>query len=159
LVPKPQNEHAQSLSVGFKQALYTFIKIGEGSFQEEAFCDSYYTKDQKERYTIAYQGKVRHPAHLCTYWSIGYGTSSFQGEVVTIEEALQRKKDDVDRRHSKITSDCLTENQRIATVDFLYQHGINSSGVLYKANTCNISGVYNMLVWWRDRYNGKIAVN
>jgi hypothetical protein len=58
-----------------------------------------------------------------------------------------------------ITSNCLSEHQIIAVVDFLYQHGKNSSNVRLNANKCSINQIYWMFTWWRDRYNGKIAIN
>ena len=155
LTPKTETNNAQGTSEGFKERLYTFIKVGEGSFQEKAFCDSYYTKAQKIQYGI-WPWKIRHPAHLCTYWSIWYGTKSYNGETIAIEEALKRKKEDVDGRLSKITSECLTDNQKIATVDFLYQHWINSSRVLANANACNTNAIFNMFVWWRDEYKDRL---
>jgi hypothetical protein len=54
-----------------------------------------------------------------------------------------------------ITSDCLTANQKIATIDFMYQHGNNSSKVKYNANNCNSKEIYDTIVNWRDLYKSK----
>lgn len=136
--------------------LYSFIKLWEGEFQSVAFCDSYYSNRQKIKYWINSPGKIRHPDHLCTRYSIWFWTKSFLWETITYEEWIKRKQEDVQHRDSMITSTCLTENQRIAVVDFFYQHWVNSSNVKYYANTCRVSSIYNAMVWWRDYYSGKI---
>lgn len=124
----------------------------EWEFQANAFCDSYYTEAEKKKYWITHKWMIRKsPAH-CTYWSIWYGTKSYQWEVITYDEAIRRKKADLRRRDKLITSKCLTDNQRIATVDFMYQHGVNSSKMTYKANNCQKTQLFFTIAWWRDEY-------
>lgn len=94
------------------------------------------------------------PAH-CTYWSIWFGTKSFQWEKITYEEAVKRKIDDLKRREQYIKSDCLTESQKIVVLDFFYQHGVNSSNMQWKVNTCRINDIYYTIVNWRDYYKSK----
>ena len=123
------------------QELFDFIREWEWAFQAKAFCDSYHYL----------QGKlIRKSPSECTYWSIGFGTISQQGEVITLEEATKRKEEDILKRKALITSTCLTDNQIIATVDFFYQMGSNRGTVKEDANNCNISGIYNQMVGWRD---------
>jgi GH24 family phage-related lysozyme (muramidase) len=131
--------------------LKAFVKKWEWGFRSEAFCDDYYTESEKEKYWIKARGKIRKPPHLCWYWSIGFWTPSKQWEKITLEEWLKRKDEDLKSRDSLITSRCLTDNQRIAVVDFMYQHW-KYSWIKELANSCKIRQTYNLIVWWRDYY-------
>lgn len=134
----------------FHNKLFTFVSEWEWAFQSKAFCDSYYRQNGR---------LIRETWKYCDRWSIWYGTLSYWGETITQEEWNKRRNDDITRRNWLITSNCLKENQRIATVDFMYQHWNNSSDIKYYANTCNPNAIYNTIVWWRDVYKGKILVN
>ncbi len=134
----------------FEDKLFEFISTWEWKFQPKAFCDSYYRKNGK---------LIRETWKYCDRWSIGFWTKSYWGEEITLEEWIKRRNEDIRHRNSLITSDCLTDNQRIATVDFMYQHWNNSSNVKNYANQCNTNAIYNQIVWWRDVYKGKILVN
>ena len=127
------------------QAIFDFVAQGEWAFQAEAFCDSYYKTNSK---------LIRKSPDDCTYWSIGFWTISHRGEVITEEEARRRKEADILRRKELITSNCLTQSQMMATVDFLYQMGSNRSWVKEMANRCDTEWIYNVLVSWRDNNAG-----
>lgn len=133
-------------SENFYEKLYSYVREWEWSFQAQAFCDSYYNTET---------GLIRKSAKDCTYWSIWFGTKSFQWEVITYEEAVRRKIDDLKRREQYIKSDCLTESQKIVVLDFFYQHGVNSSNMQWKVNNCRINDIYYTIVNWRDYYKSK----
>ncbi len=80
---------------------------------------------------------------------------SYRWEIITHNEALKRLKADIKYRLSLIKSNCLTNNQKIAVVDFLYQHWLNSSWILKNANVCNIKYIYWKFILWRDYYKLK----
>lgn len=130
----------------FEDKLFDFISKWEWAFQPNAFCDSYY---KTKKWLIRKSGKD------CTRWSIWYWTKSYWGEVITYEEWVRRRNEDIRHRNSLIKSDCLTENQRIATVDFMYQHWSNSSWIKGYANRCESNKIYNTIVWYRDRYRSQ----
>lgn len=134
----------------FKEDLFSFVSKWEWSFQPKAFCDSYYK-------TTTWL--VRKIWKDCTRWSIWYWTESYWGEIISYEEWVRRRDADILNRNNLITSSCLTNNQRIVTVDFMYQHWNSSSKVKVNANLCNPNAIFWMITWWRDRYNGKIAIN
>lgn len=125
------------------EKLFAYIAMSEGSFQAEAFCDSYYKTATK---------LIRKSPDDCTRWSIGYGTISFRWEVITYEEGIKRKQEDIRARDALITSTCLTENQRIAVIDFMYQHWNYASNVKYNANSCNTNYIFWKFAAWRDQY-------
>ena len=127
--------------------LYNFVRKWEGAFQAEAFCDSYYKTDTK---------LIRHPPHLCEKWTIWFWTNSYPWEVITYDEAIKRKQEAISWRNDKITSDCLSENQRIAIVDFTYQYSSKYVNQMrYYANNCQIWNAYQYIVAHRDFYKGK----
>lgn len=132
--------------------MYNFVKEWEWSFQSKAFCDDYYTESEKIKYWIKSKWLIRKPAHLCWRWSIWYWTESFQGEVINYDEWIKRKVQDLKNRSALIKSTCLTDNQKVVVVDFMYQHWNNSSWMVYKANNCQTSQIYYMVAWWRDNY-------
>ena len=138
--------------------LFEFVSEWEWSFQYKAFCDDYYSEEEKKKKWIIYKWLIRKSPQDCEIWSIWFWTRSYQWEVITYEEWISRRNKDITARNNLITTSCLTENQRIATVDFMYQHW-NNSWVKTLANKCNTDAIYQRIVWWRDRYNGKIAVN
>ncbi len=132
----------------YEDKLFAFVMKWEGAFQSKAFCDSYY----KTKYWMQ-----RRSANDCLYWSIGFGTKYYRGERITYNEAIKRKKADLMYRDSFITSTCLTTSQRIRVVDFLYQHGLYSSWVKWKANNCKTSSLFWTFAGWRDFYRGRRA--
>lgn len=130
-----------------KQAMFDFVREWEGAFQSEAFCDSYYKTNKK---------LIRHPAHLCKKWTIWFGTNSYSWEIITYNEAIKRKQDAILSRNAKITSTCLTQNQRIAIVDFTYQYSSHYVNQMRKyANNCQIDKAYQYIVSHRDFYKWK----
>lgn len=126
--------------------LKEFVKKWEWSFQEKAFCDSYYKSNWR---------LIRHPSNLCTRWSIGFWTISYQWEKITYDEAVKRKAEDLKQRMSLIKSDCLTNNQLIVVVDFMYQHWSYSSNIIKNVNKCDTEAIYNTFTHWRDVYKAK----
>lgn len=132
-------------SSSFFVRLKDFVKKWEWNFQANAFCDDYYRTDN---------WLFRKSPDECWYWSIWFWTKSYRWEVITLEEAIERKTRDLEKRNSLITSTCLTDNQRIAIVDFMYQHWVYS-GIKEYANKCEINKAYNLIVWWRDNYKSK----
>jgi len=149
VIPK---EDYEQIKVDLKESaylnkLFTFISKWEWAFQYKAFCDSYH----RTKYWL-----IRQKWKQCRRWSIWYWTKSYRGETITYAEWIKRRNDDVKQRNSLITSTCLTDNQRIATIDFLYQHWVNSRKVKHYANTCQTTKIYNTIVWLRDYYkNGR----
>lgn len=140
----------ERVEMSFENKLFDFITKWEWTFQPVSFCDSYYRKNGR---------LIRETWKYCDRWSIGFWTLSYWGEKITIEEWEKRRNEDIKNRNSLITSDCLTESQRIATVDFMYQHWNNSSWIKEYANRCEINKIYNIIVWWRDAYKWKFLVN
>lgn len=138
-----QEEIKPIKSESFEEKLYNFVMKGEWRFQANAFCDSYYNTES---------WMIRKSPEDCTYWSIWYGTKSFRWEKITYNEAIKRKKEDLARRSKLITSNCLTDNQKVVVIDFLYQHWVNSSKMKYKANNCLKSSIFFTIAWWRDEY-------
>lgn len=131
----------------YKEKLYNFVRQWEWAFQDKSFCDSYY----KKQWAL-----IRHPAHLCEKWTIGFWTNSYPWEVITYEEAVRRKKEAIDARDNRITTDCLTDNQRIAMVDFIYQYSsYYANRMVQYGNSCNPQGAYNFIVAHRDHYKAK----
>ena len=141
----------------FNEKLYDFVKQWEGSFQYKSFCDSYYSEAEKIKYWIKKKWLIRKPydTKLCWRFSIWYGTISFLGEKITLEEWIKRKVEDLEKRKKIITSNCLTDNQKIVVLDFMYQHGSNSSWIVNFANNCKIENIFWKIAWWRDYYNNK----
>ncbi len=136
----------------FYDKLYTFVMEGEWEFQPNAFCDSYYSEEEKKLYWITHAWLIRKSPQHCTYWSIWFWTKSYQGETIAYEEAIKRKVEDLQRRETYIKSDCLNDNQKIVVLDFFYQHGVNSSNMQTKVNSCRINDIYFTIVNWRDYY-------
>lgn len=139
----------------FFDNLTEFVKKWEWLFQYEAFCDDYYSEEEKTKYWITQKWLIRKPDHLCWRFSIWYWTLSFLWEVITYEEWVKRKVEDLKWRNSLITSNCLSDNQRVVVVDFFYQHWNNSSWMKYKANNCKTSQIFYTIAWWRDHYKSK----
>lgn len=136
--------------------LYEFVKKWEWEFQSHAFCDSYYSEKEKIKYWITSTWLIRKSPADCTYWSIWYWTKSYRGEVITHQEAIERKVADLERRKAVMFWEnwgkCLTNEQKIVILDFAYQHWVNSSGMKQKIAHCNIKDIYYTLVNWRDHY-------
>lgn len=127
------------------EKLQKFVAKWEWEFQYDAFCDDYYKTKTK---------LIRKVWKDCQRWNIWYWTKSYWGEEISLEEWIKRRNKDLVYRNSLIKSTCLNENQRIAVVDFLYQHGVNS-WIRRLANDCKIKEVYYRIVWWRDLYESK----
>lgn len=60
-------------------------------------------------------------------WSIGFGNRSYQGEIISYQQAVRRCKDyiqqDILRFENWGTWNLLTENQKIVCLDIAYQYG------------------------------------
>lgn len=59
-------------------------------------------------------------------------------------------------RNNSITSTCLTDNQKIAIVDFIYQYSSKYANQMRSyANNCQIDNAYQYIVSHRDFYKKK----
>lgn len=144
VVIEPKIEALEKLNM---DDMYIFVRDGEGAFQAEAFCDSYYKTDT---------WLIRHPPHLCEKWTIWFWTNSYQWEIITYEEAVNRKQRAIDSRNNSITSTCLTPKQRIVAVDFIYQYSSKYANQMRSyANNCEVDKLIQYIVAHRDYYKGK----
>ena len=151
-----KKEVVKSETNNFYEKLYTFVREWEWDFQAQAFCDSYYSKEEKKKYGITATWLIRKsPAH-CTYWSIWFGTKSFQWEKITYEEAINRKKEAINARNNSITTNCISEKARIIAVDFIYQNSWKSANIM---RNYAISCREDLIIWYiensRDYYRDK----
>lgn len=140
----------------FYEKLYTFVREWEWSFQAQAFCDSYYSEEEKKKYGITAPWLIRKSPQHCTYWSIWFGTKSFQWEKITYEEAIKRKKEAINTRNNSITTNCISEKARIIAVDFIYQNSWKSANIM---RNYAISCREDLIIWYiensRDYYKSK----
>lgn len=131
----------------YNEKLFEFVKNWEWNFQSKAFCDSYY---KTKKWLIRKSWKD------CTKWSIWFWTNSYWWETITYDEAIKRKNEAILARNNLITSKCLTDNQKIVTVDFMYQYSSKyANQIRYYANTCKINNIYQYIVSCRDYYKTK----
>lgn len=129
------------------QRMFDFVREWEWTFQPNAFCDSYYKKSWK---------MIRHPASLCTKWTIWFWTNSYAWEVIDYNEAIKRKEKAILDRYKNIENSCFTEIQKIVAVDFIYQYSSKyANQMILFANDCNTHWAYNYIVAHRDFYKNK----
>ena len=131
IIPKAQANNEMSL--------FDFVIGWEWSFQAKAFCDDYYKRNWK---------LIRKKWKDCGRWSIWYGTISYWGEVITLEEGKARMVRYLENVYNKIPN-CWTERQKIAISDMTYQFW----GAYMKLNTYVQRCDYNSVKYVLYPYN------
>ncbi len=83
-------------------------------------------------------------------YSIGYGTKSYKGEVITKEEAVARKLKYIEPLYSSLPN-CFNRNQKTALTSYLYNTWKYHSSILNKIDDCNIDGVERVMkTYWHN---------
>lgn len=83
-------------------------------------------------------------------WSIWYGTPSYKWEVITKEEAIQRKKDHLQTLYELVDKECYNDNQKIALVSYMYNVWVNAMNIKSYVQNCdkeNVKYIMTMYGW------------
>ena len=144
---KIHKQMQQGEQESFDEQLINFVTKWEGNFQAKAFCDDYYKTTTK---------LIRKLPADCGKWTIWFWTNSYQGEVISYEEAIKRRDEAILWRKALISSNCISDKARIIAIDFIYQYSSKYANQMkYYANTCQENKIVGYIVEHRDFYRGK----